>query len=242
MTKGAVSIADSATIYEAAELMVNTRVSGLPVLDSSGTLVGIVSEADLIGRGDTAAVRGADVLLRRISEDISEAVSFVKAHSNLVRDIMSRGVVTISEDASLQQIAQLMLQRGVKRLPVARGSQLVGVVSRINLVQALLAAGGQRPAGRPDQAAVVAQTDRVGHAATPPPDQQLEAAVDAAIKVHRWSSARVDGTVLNGIAHLWGVVADEAIRRAYLLSIEKVAGIKDIVDHTHVIPPHRVAR
>lgn len=199
-------------------------------------------QADLIGRGERAAERSPDALLRKISDDVSEAVAYVTAHSNTVRDVMSTNVVTISEDASLQQVAQLMLQRRVKRLPVLRGSQLVGVVSRINLVQALLAVGGQRPAGLPVRSAVAAPAGGSAAAPAPATDEQLEAAVDQAIKVHRWSSARVDVTVLKGIAHLWGIVADAAIRRAYLVSIEKVPGIKDIIDHTHVIPPHPVSR
>lgn len=248
MTKGVVSIAESATIYEAAELMVSTRVSGLPVLDSTGILVGVVSEADLIGRGETPGLRNGDALLRRISEDVSEAIAFVKAHSNVVRDIMSRGVVTISEDTRLEEIAQLMLQRRIKRLPVLRGSQLVGMVSRINLVQALISSSGQRPVGTaagPAGATAAAPSAAAPSAAAPsapPTDQQIEAAVDSAIRVHRWSSANVDVTVVNGVAHLWGLVADPAIRRAYLLSIEKVAHVRDIVDHTHIVPPHLVGQ
>lgn len=243
MTRGVVSIADSATIYEAAELMVNTRVSGLPVLDSRGVLVGMISEADLINPGGNSASERTDALLHRIASDIAEAATFVKAHSRLVRDVMATGIVTISEETELPEIAQIMLRRRVKRLPVMRGSQLVGVVSRINLVQALLAQGGPRPADRPDGPAPAATAaERPAATTAPSTDEQLEAAVDSAIRHHRWSSARVDVTVLKGVAHLWGVVADPAIRRAYLISIEKIPGVKDIVDHTHVIPPHFVGR
>lgn len=242
MTRGVVTIADTATIYEAAELMVSTRVSGLPVLNSGGALVGMISEADLIGQGGSGDTERTDALLHRIASDISEAAAFVKAHSNLVRDVMAKGVVTITEATELPEIAQLMLRRRVKRLPVMRGSQVVGVVSRINLVQALLAQGGARPAERQDVGASAGAVERPPAASARSSDEELEEAVGEAIRQHRWSSARVDVTVLNGNAHLWGVVADPAIRQAYLIAIEKIPGIRDIVDHTHVIPPHFVGR
>jgi CBS domain-containing protein len=229
MTKGVVSIGDTATVYEAAELMVSMHVSGLPVVDSSGKLVGLISEADIIGQERMGTENRADALLQRIANDVSEAAAFVKANSLTVRDVMTRNVVTIPENTSLPEIATMMLQRRVKRLPVMRGSQIVGMVSRINLVQALLAHGEPTPPGKAKSPAPPE--------AAPPSDAQLEDSVDAAIKAFRWSSARTDVTVLNGVVHLWGVVADQTIRRAYLVAIEKVPGIKDIVDHTHVITP-----
>jgi CBS domain-containing protein len=233
MTKGAVSIRDTASIYEAAELMVSTHVSGLPVLEESGALVGLISEADIIAREQVGTAGRESGLLQQIADDVAEAAAFVSANSRMVRDVMTRNVVTISENASLSEIASLMVRRRVKRVPVMRGSQIVGMVSRINLVQALLAYNHAQPTANSRPASEGARVPGIAALS----DAQVEDSVDEAIKAFRWSSARTDVTVLKGIVHLWGVVADPAIRKAYLVAIERVPGVKDIVDHTHVVAP-----
>lgn len=225
MTKGAVSVADTATIYEAAELLVNTRVSGLPVIDRDGMMAGIVSEGDLIGHleADTSVEKD---LLREIADDAAAAAAYVKTHSRRVTDVMTRDVLTCTEDTPVEQIASLMLKHKVKRIVVMRDEHIVGIVSRINLVQALITRNTKKA---PEEEAV--------EPPVPLSDARLRREVEEAVKAHRWASARMEVTVSGGVVHLWGVVADEAVRRAYRVAVEAVPGVRDVMDHTHVVRP-----
>ncbi len=109
MTREVVTVAPSASIQEAADLLAFHRVSGLPVVED-GRLVGLVSEADLLGK------RGATVA-----------------------EIMTRQVVSVSETTPLAEVAALLLQHGIKRVPVLHEGRLVGLVSRGDLVRMLAA-------------------------------------------------------------------------------------------------------
>ncbi|SKA38799.1 BON domain-containing protein [Enhydrobacter aerosaccus] len=226
MSKGVVSVPATATIYEAAELLVNTRVSGMPVMDEDGTMVGIVSEGDLIGHieAETEAEPG---LMHEIADDAAAAAAYVRTHSRRVTDVMTRNVVTCQQDTPVEEIAALMLQHKVKRIVVMDDDNVVGMVSRINLVQALIT----RSNTSPQQKTPVAPPPR------PLSDAELRRHVEEAVKAHRWSTARTEVTVNGGIVHLWGVVADEAVQRAYRVAAESVPGVKDVMDHTHVVRP-----
>ncbi|MBS0517138.1 MAG: CBS domain-containing protein [Proteobacteria bacterium] len=224
MTKGAVSVADTATIYEAAELLVNTRVSGLPVVDGDGKMVGIVSEGDLIGHLEADTSDETD-LLREIADDAAVAAAYVKTHSRRVTDVMTRDVLTCTEDTPVEQIASLMLKHKVKRIVVMRDEHIVGIVSRINLVQALITRNTKKA---PEEEA---------EPPVPLSDARLRRQVEDAVKAHRWASARMEVTVSGGVVHLWGVVADDAVRKAYRVAVEAVPGVRDVMDHTHVVRP-----
>ncbi len=121
MSDGVMSIGADATVLEAIGLFVKTRVSAMPVLDDTGFMVGIVSEADLIGAGGFDAATAAE------------------AGARPVVDIMTKDVVTADETASLAEVAGLMLKHRVKRLPILRGGSVVGIVSRVDLLKGLVA-------------------------------------------------------------------------------------------------------
>ncbi len=225
MTKGVVAIPATATVYEAAELLVNTRVSGMPVIDQGGKMVGIVSEGDLIGHIEAGPDDADSDILREIADDAAAAAVYVKSHSRRVSDVMTKDVLTCTEDARVEDIAALMLKHKVKRLPVMRDTQIVGMVSRINLVQALITRGTKEAAKGPPPAEKLLS------------DAELRRSVEHAVKAHRWSSARTEVTVSGGVVHLWGVVADEAVQHAYRVAVEGVPGVKDVMDHTHVVRP-----
>lgn len=224
MTKGVVAIADSATVYEAAERLVNTRVSGMPVMGEDGRMVGIVSEGDLIGHLDSSADAEPD-LLHEIADDSAAAAAYVRTHSRRVSDVMTQNVHTCTEDTPVEKIAAMMLAYKVKRIVVMRDEHVVGMVSRINLVQALITrntGAAPAPTAKPP---------------TPLSDSELRRQVEEAVKAHRWSSARTEVTVSGGVVHLWGVVSDEAVQRAYRVAVESVRGVKEVMDHTHVVRP-----
>jgi CBS domain-containing protein len=141
MSKDVATIAAAATAFEAAERLVEARVSALVVLDGDGAMVGIVSEADLI-RGAAAAAKavGLDVL-GRIEDDERSAAAVAAIKTRRVADVMTRGVIAAHETATLREISDLMLKHRIKRVPIVRDRHILGVVGRADLLRALIAFG-----------------------------------------------------------------------------------------------------
>ncbi|MGE0576384.1 MAG: CBS domain-containing protein [Reyranella sp.] len=219
MSKGALTVAADRTIFEAVERLIAARVSALLVVDKDGKLEGIVSEADLIGRVGTG--ESLTTPLRRAAENIAEAAAFVRSRSQHVADVMTRKVVTADVDATLGELAELMVQHHIKRLPIVEHGAVVGIVSRIDLLQGLLS----QPRSVDANASIA------------PPDETLGQRVEDALRQHGWAAAwEIDVVVQHAIAHLWGVVPDEQLRRAFQVAAEQVPGITAVDNHIHVVP------
>src|SRR5690349_5657064 len=137
MTRSVITIAPDATILEAANTMLQHHVSGLPVVDADGKLVGIVSEGDFIRRSEIGTQRKRGRWLRFILGTGKAASDFVHEHGRKVSEVMTREPLTVTEETPLDEIVTAMETNGVKRLPVMRGDKLVGIVSRANLLQAV---------------------------------------------------------------------------------------------------------
>ena len=215
MSEGVSSIAHDATVRDAAELLINTGVSAMPVLDRDGIMIGILSEADLIRQADPASWR------RKLGEEASDI-----DYSRPVTEVMTEKVLTVDEDAPLAQVAELMSTQRVKRLPVTRGKTVVGIVSRVDLLKALLSRRLPPPVFPPR-----AESPALSNA------ELLHSAVTAAVSGHAWSVAKRGDVVVNGnVAHLWGVVPSTEILEAYRLAASNVPGIKSVEVHMHVLP------
>lgn len=218
MTKGVLTIAGDRTIYETAERLIAARVSALLVVDKAGKLEGIVSEADLIGQ--VGVSDPATPLLRLAAENVAEAAAFVRSRSQHVADVMTRRVITADVDATLGEVADLMVKHRIKRVPIVERGAVVGIVSRIDLLQGLLSQG----------APAVAKPGAVA-------DETLCQHVEEAYRKHSWAAAwPIDIIVQHGIAHLWGVVPDEQLRRAFQVAAEQVPGLAAVDNHIHVVP------
>jgi CBS domain-containing protein len=232
MSDGVVTVHVDATVFEAAKLLINAQVSALPVVDGKGLMVGIVSEADLLesgAAGPTSIHRAG--LLKALANDISSASAFVRANSQRVGVVMTKHVISVDEGTPLGDIARLMLDAGVKRVPVRRGEAVVGVVSRIDLVRALIS---QRSESDSSEAQ---QSPRV-QAPAPTGDDQLRTDIQQALRGRSWALAkRADVVVRDGVAHLWGVVPSDLVRQAYCVAAENVPGVKSVLNHMHVVPP-----
>jgi len=137
MTRNVVSVKLDSSVFEAAQLMILNRISGLPVLVTSGKLVGVVTEGDLLRRAETATERRRASWLEFFLGQGRLATEYVRTHGRKIRDVMTSNPQTIVEETSLDEIVALMEQKRIKRLPVMRGDKMVGIVSRANLVQAL---------------------------------------------------------------------------------------------------------
>jgi len=201
------------TVEEVARLMINLRISGVPVLDKNGQLVGIVTEGDLLRRVETGTERRRSPWSEWFSANSRMAADYIKSHARRVEDVMTREVVSVEELASLGEIAELMETKRIKRVPVVHDGKIVGIVSRADLLQ-VLASGGAASADE--------ESDRLIR------DRLL-----AELRRQEWAnSAEGNVVVSEGVVHFWGTVGSEEERRALRVVAENIPGVRGIEDHT----------
>ena len=210
MTRSVVSITPDATILEAADTMLQHHVSGLPVVDAAGKLVGIVSEGDFIRRGEIGTQRKRSRWLRFLMG--SDATQYVREHGRKVSEVMTREPFTIAEDATLEEIVASMETNDIKRLPVMHGDKLVGIVSRANLLQAVASLAREIPDPTAD-------------------DDHIRSRIIQALEKNDWCPFGLNVIVRDGIVHLSGVITDENSRQAAVVAAENISGVKKVHDH-----------
>ena len=139
ITTSVVTAASDTSIEAISHLMMTHNVSGLPVVNEQGAILGIVTEGDLILREQTEAKdsRLSSWWLRLLSDRKTDAANYIKTHGTRADEVMTRDVVTVSEDTPVSDIARVLAEMRVKRVPVTRDGTLVGIVSRINLLRGL---------------------------------------------------------------------------------------------------------
>jgi CBS domain-containing protein len=219
MSTRVVSIAPDANVLEAIRLMLQKHISGLPVIDKSGTLVGIVTEGDFLRRAETGTERKRPRWLEFLLGPRRLADEYVHTHARKVEEVMTREPVTIAEDASLDDVVRIMERRRIKRLPVVRGAQVVGIVSRANLLHALASLGTTAPPPAKTDVAI---------------RQQLLAEFDR----QTWAPvALIDVVVKDGVVELWGTITEEAQGEALKVCAENIPGVKSVVSHLTWIDP-----
>lgn len=218
MTEKVICVDQGASVFDAAEAMLGAGVSAVPVVDAQNRIVGMISEADLMRRGEIGTTARESWLSRLVGDKETAAHEFVHAHSRRIVEVMTTKVIVATEDAGLPELVDLMEKHGVKRLPIVRNDVVVGIVSRANILQALLS---REPGDGP------------GH----PTDKELGRAVEAALKKHGWNSRWPTNIVANaGVVHLWGSVPGEETRRAYRVAAENVPGVKSVKSHLRPLP------
>jgi CBS domain-containing protein len=217
MTPSVLVAAPEMTVQAAAKLLAENHISGMPVVDTGGGVIGMISEGDLLHRReiDTDAEAGGQRRswwLDFLASTRELAGTYVKENARTVRDVMSDRVVSVAEDATVAEIANLLERRRIKRVPVMRHGKLVGIVSRSNLIRAL--------ASVPADVLPVAATD-----------QQIREAIVRELSNHRWAQPSQNVIVKEGIVHLWGVIQSEEERRAICVAAESVPGVKEVKSH-----------
>jgi len=218
MTRRLVTIDPDSSIAEAANRMIENRISGMPVLDAQGRLVGLISEGDLLHRSEmgTDQRQRRSWWLRLISGPTGAADDYVKSHSRNVGDVMTRSVVSVSPDASLGEVVRVLERHRIKRVPVLDNGKLVGIVSRANLLQALAASAKEVQEVSVD-------------------DRTLRDRILAELSSQPWAPDYSDNIVVKtGIVHLWGSVSTESQHQALRVAAESVPGVKGIEDHISV--------
>jgi CBS domain-containing protein len=134
MTRRVVTVTPDTSILAATKLMLENHISGLPVVDTSAHVVGIISESDLL-RDDGKGVDGSPWLQMMVLPDALSGEP-AQLSARRVGDVMTRGPVTVAPNASIAQACRLMEQHGIKRLPVVQNDTLVGLIARADLVRA----------------------------------------------------------------------------------------------------------
>ena len=217
MTRTVVTVPADATVWAAADILLGARVSAAPVVDADGRMLGIVSEADLLNRPEIGTVPSRSWLQRLLTDEAILARDYLRSHSHRVADVMTRKVVAIDERTDLKDVAALMQKHRIKRVPVVRDGKVVGIVSRANLLQGLLAREPQPAAA---------------HAS----DDTLRGQVVAALARHDWGTGVSNVVVENGVVHVWGSVTSPSVREAVRVAAENVPGVQRVVNKVVVLP------
>ena len=214
MSTKVVTASPSTTIRDIAGLMVEKHVSGLPVLSDSGTLVGIVSEGDLLRRPELGTQKHRRRWVSFFSGVDEQAREFTKTHALRAGDVMTEQVIHVSEQTPLGDVVGLMEKHNIKRLPVLSDGKLVGIVSRADLLRAL-AARQANPIPPPAES-----------------DAAIRAAMNEVLKNEEWTmSAMVNVIVSEGAVHLWGVIDSDDQRQALRVAAENIPGVTAVVEH-----------
>jgi CBS domain-containing protein len=217
MTPNVISIGVDDPVLKAARIMLQNRVSGLPVVDATGKLVGMVTEGDFLRRGEIGTQRRRPKWLEFLIGPGRLADEYVRASGRKIADVMTADPYTVAEDDSLETVVDLMERRRIKRAPVMRDGRMVGIVSRANLLHALASLAQNMPAPAGDDAAIR--------------DQIL-----AVLGKQPWAP-HVNVVVKDGVAQVWGVIADDRERQAVIVATENVPGVKQVRDHLVWVEP-----
>jgi CBS domain-containing protein len=213
MTSPVVSVEPDTPVLQAVRIMLQRHISGLPVVGSDGRLVGIVTEGDFLRRAETGTQRRRPRWLEFLVGPGRMADEYTRSHGRKVDEIMTAEPLTVTEDTPLEEVVKVMEKRGIKRLPVLRGGNVVGIVSRANLLHALASVAREvKPTAASDQA--------------------IRDRVVAELASQPWAPVSLINVIVrDGVVELWGTITDERERQAMIVVAENVPGVTTVKDH-----------
>jgi len=218
MTRNVISIGVDQTIFEAARRMLQNHISGLPVIDAAGNLIGMVTEGDFLRRSEIGTERRRPKWLELMVGPGRMAEDYVHASGRKVEEVMTRDPVTVTEDDTLEAVVELMESRRIKRLPVLQNGKMVGIISRANLMHAVVSL-----------ARSAAETPTGG-------GSEIRERILSTFAKEPWAP-RIDVVVKDGIVELWGTIVDERERQACIVVAENTIGVHTVHDHLVWIEP-----
>ena len=219
MARTVISVDPDATVLQAARQMLQHRLSGLPVIDKSGNLVGILSEGDFLRRRETQTERKHSRWLEFLMGPGKLAAEYTHSHGSKVAEVMTVDVCTVTEDTPLEDVVELMERRRIKRVPVVRGKQVVGIITRANLMHAMVSLARTAPKDAKD-------------------DATIREKLLAEMQKEKWApTAMVNVVVRGGVVELWGSIFDERHREALKVMAENISGVQAVKDHLVWIEP-----
>jgi len=218
MTRPVITTTPDASIADAARVLLDHHISGMPVLDARGKLLGIVSQGDFMRRAEIGTQRKRSRWLKLLLGPGRAADDFVRERGRKVGEVMNDRPITVSEDATLEEVASTMEKNDIKRVPVMRGDALLGIVTRTNLVQAVLDLAREVPDPTAD-------------------DDHIRNRIFAAVDKSDWRPLGFSVVVRDGIVHLSGIITDESARQATIVAAENVTGVRKVHDHLVWLEP-----
>jgi CBS domain-containing protein len=217
MTSPVITVKPTMSVKDVARLFLERRVSAVPVVDDQEKIIGIVSEGDLVHRSEIFTERQHPWWLVLMAGDEGLAAEYIKAHAKQIVDIMTRKVITAGPDTPLQEIAAMLEKYGIKRLPIVRDGQLVGIVSRANLVQAIATSGSKLD--------------------VPLSDTTIREKLLTHLNTQNWAhTALLNATVSGGVVDLWGYGESDTERKAIRVAAEATPGVRAVNDHMTARP------
>lgn len=216
MTTKVISVRQNTTVMDIAKLLLEHGISAVPVVDDKGRPVGIVSEGDLMRREEADTAPRASWWLRAITSNVESAEKFTKSHGLIAQDVMTRDVVQVTEDTPLNEIARLLEEHQIKRVPVMRDGEMVGIVSRANLLRALTLVAPAEPSAD---------------------DRELRAKILTVLEEQPWEDGVYPTVaVKDGVAHIWAIVPSREQGDALRVAMENVPGLQRLEANISVRP------
>jgi CBS-domain-containing membrane protein len=198
----------------------NRHISGLFVVDKAGELAGVITEGDLLRRDELGTQRNRPWWLRLLASPARQAADFTQANGRHVRDVMTEDVLSIAQDAPLEDVVEAMETNRIKRLPVTADGKVVGVVSRADLLRALI--------GRARTAEPLATDDRT-----------IRTAILNALEAQSWAPmTTLNVTVADSVVDVWGTITNDEERHAIRVVVENTPGVKTVHDHLVYVEPY----
>ena len=220
MTQHVISVEPNDTVARAIRLMLQERVSGLPVINAGGRLVGIVTEGDFLRRAETGTQRKRPRWLEFLVGPGRMADEYVHTHGRKVSEVMTAEPTAVTEETALTDAVALMQKHRIKRLPVMRGEKVVGIISRANLLHALASLATDAKPSKPD-------------------DKTIRKLILAELEKEKWApTGLLNVTVKDGVVDIWGTITDERERQALIVAAENISGVKRVNDHLAWIEPN----
>ncbi len=217
MTTSVLTVEPETPIGDVAAMLMRRRISGAPVVDGDGKVVGIVSEGDLIRRAGAEAERHPSWWLTLLSAPEDRALAYVKSHGGTAGDVMTRDVVTVTETTSLEEIASTLSKHDIKRVPVLHDGKLAGVVSRADLMRGLAA--------------------RLVSLETTADDETIKKAIVTELADAVQQPETVSIVVSGGVVHMWGAVQSDSEVRAAEVAARNAPGVKEVRSEIQVWRP-----
>lgn len=216
MSRNVISVKPSTLVREVAALLAEKRISGVPVVSEDGQVVGIVSETDLLHRAELGTDKPRKSWMTIFADADQLARDYTKTHGLHASQIMSRHVVSVSDETELRDVVNMFDRHRFKRIPVIRDGKLVGMITRGDVVRAL---NRQSPAVSGGQVS----------------DADLQQTLLKKIRDTKWLfDSFLNLAVKDGVVELWGMVGSDDQRKALTVIIEETPGVKRISDNTKI--------
>jgi CBS domain-containing protein len=230
MTTRVITVSDDTPVEEIARTLLKWRISAVPVVGADERMVGLVSEGDLVLRPEARSDGEGSWWLSGLIEPEERARRYAKARGHLAKDVMTTKVITADENDTLVDLAMMLEEHGIKRVPILRRGRLIGIVSRANLLHGLAALPGPESAAEaPARLATVRKP--LG-----PDDRAIRATILNTVHNDIDVRGSLNVIVSKGVVDLWGGVETEVQRQAVRAAAENVPNVVAVKDHLTVLP------